>query len=53
MGLPWVASDGLRPVVGLSAEVFHRLLLFDFGWAPRQGAVGLTVDIRRDLWPVL
>ena len=51
--LPWTASDGVRPVLGVTAEVFHRLLLFDFGWAPRQGAVGVTVDVRQDLWPIL
>jgi hypothetical protein len=52
-GVPWVASDGVRPVVGLSVEAFHRLLRVDAGWAPRTGTVGVTVDVRRSLWPIL
>lgn len=52
-GLPWAASDGVRPVLGASVEAFHRLLLLEFGWAPRSGSVGFTVDVRRDLWPIL
>jgi hypothetical protein len=40
-------------VLGLSVEAFHRLLLLEFGWAVRQDAVGFTVDLRRDLWPIL
>jgi hypothetical protein len=52
-GLPWAASAGPRPVVGLSLEAFHRLLLVEFGWGVRARAVGLTVDVRRDLWPLL
>jgi len=51
--LPWTGSDGVRPVLGVRADVLHRLILLDFGWAPRERAVGLTVDVRRDLWPIL
>ena len=51
--LPWGASDGVRPVVGLSAEVFNQLLRVEFGWGLRDGGVGLTVDVRRDLWSIL
>lgn len=53
VGLPWAASDGARPVVGLAAEVFHNLLRVEAGWAPRARALGLTVDVRRALWPLL
>jgi len=52
-GMPWDASDGVRPEIGLSLEVFHRLLRIDAGWAPRAGRVGLTADVRRELWPLL
>jgi hypothetical protein len=52
-GLPWTVSDGARPVLGVSGEIFHRLLQLEFGWAPRDGRVGFTVDVRRDLWPLL
>jgi len=52
-GLPWMASDGLRPVVGLSAAVFNQLLVVEFGWGLRDGGVGVTVDVRRDLWSIL
>jgi hypothetical protein len=52
-GLPGGDSEGLRPVFGVTVEAFHRLLLLEFGWAVRQEAVGFTVDLRRDLWPIL
>jgi len=52
-GLPWVSSDGARPVIGVTAEVFHRLLLVELGWGVRDGSVAVTVDVRRDLWPLL
>jgi hypothetical protein len=47
------ASDGIRPVVGVAVEAFHRLLRVDAGWAPRAGRVGVSVDVRRSLWPIL
>jgi len=52
-GLPWMASNGLRPVVGLSTAVFNQLLVVEFGWGLRDRGVGLTVDVRRDLWSIL
>jgi hypothetical protein len=52
-GGPWAATDGVRPVLGVTVEAFHRLLLVEFGWGLRDGGVGLTVDVRRDLWPLL
>jgi hypothetical protein len=52
-GLPWAATNGVRPVLGVTVEAFHRLLLVEFGWGLRGGGVGLTVDVRRDLWPLL
>jgi hypothetical protein len=52
-GLPWAGSDGVRPVVGVAVEAFHRLLRVDLGWAVRARRVGVTVDVRRALWPIL
>ena len=52
-GLPWNGTDGLRPVLGVAVEAFHRLLLVELGWGLRNGGVGVTVDVRRDLWPLL
>jgi len=52
-GLPWDRSDGVRPVLGVSVEAFHRLLLVELGWGIRDGGVAVTVDLRRDLWPLL
>jgi hypothetical protein len=46
-------SVGIRPVLGLAVEAFHRLLRVDAGWAPRPGRVGVSVDVRRTLWPIL
>jgi hypothetical protein len=51
--LPWGASEGGRPALGVTVEAFHRLLLLEVGWAVRHDAVGFTVDVRRDLWPIL
>jgi len=53
VGLPWTESDGIRPVLGVTLEAFHRLLLIELGWGLRDGGVGVTVDVRRDLWPLL
>jgi hypothetical protein len=47
------ATDGPRPVLGLAVEAFHRLLRVDAGWAIRARRVGVTVDVRRALWPIL
>jgi hypothetical protein len=52
-GLPWAGSDGVRPVVGVAVEAFHRLVRVDLGWAVRARRVGVTVDVRRALWPLL
>lgn len=52
-GLPWAASGGVRPVAGVRVEAFHRLLLIELGWGVRDGGARVTVDLRRDLWPLL
>ena len=52
-GMPWERSDGLRPVVGLAAEWFMRLIRVEAGVALRTGEIGVTVDINRDWWGAL
>jgi hypothetical protein len=52
-GSPWPATDGIRPVVGVAAEWFMRLLRIEAGVSLRDGSLGLTVDIHRDWWPLL
>jgi hypothetical protein len=47
------ASDGARPVLGLAAELFMRLLRVEAGIALRTGELGVTVDIGRDWWGAL
>ncbi|NNG16427.1 MAG: hypothetical protein HKM89_08100 [Gemmatimonadales bacterium] len=52
-GSPWPETDGIRPVVGVAAEWFMRLLRLEAGVNLRDGSLGLTVDIHRDWWPLL
>jgi hypothetical protein len=51
--LPWHESDGVRPVAGLAAELFMRLLRVEAGVGLRDGRVGVTVDVNRDWWGLL
>jgi hypothetical protein len=52
-GLPWSATDGIRPVAGLAVEWFMRLIRLEVGVGLRDGDVGVTVDINRDWWGLL
>ncbi|MGN6392008.1 MAG: hypothetical protein ACTHM9_07150 [Gemmatimonadales bacterium] len=52
-GLPWNASDGVRPVAGLALEWFMRLIRVEAGIGLRDGDFGLTVDVNRDWWGLL
>jgi hypothetical protein len=52
-GLPWNATDGVRPVAGLALEWFMRLVRVEAGIGLRDGRFGLTVDINRDWWGLL
>ncbi|HEU4829133.1 MAG TPA: hypothetical protein VFT04_08050 [Gemmatimonadales bacterium] len=47
------ASDGARPVLGVAAELFMRLIRVEAGVALRTGEVGVTIDIGRDWWGAL
>jgi hypothetical protein len=50
VGLP---SGGVRPVIGTAVEWFHRLLRADFAMSLRDRRFGVTLDVSRDLWPIL
>ena len=52
-GLPWAATDGVRPVVGVALEWFMRLIRIEAGVGLRDGGFGLTVDVNRDWWGLL
>jgi hypothetical protein len=52
-GLPYLETDGVRPVVGLAAEWLMGLLRFEFGVGLRSGDVGVSVDVNRDWWGIL
>ena len=52
-GLPWTATDGVRPVAGLALEWFMRLIRLEAGIGLRDGRFGVTVDVNRDWWGLL
>jgi hypothetical protein len=52
-GLPWTATDGVRPVAGVALEWFMRLIRVEAGVGLRDGGFGLTVDVSRDWWGLL
>lgn len=47
------ATDGIRPVVGVAAEWFMRLIRVEAGVGLRDGDFGITVDVNRDWWGIL
>jgi hypothetical protein len=52
-GLPWEATDGVRPVAGVAAEWLMGLLRFELGIGLRSGEVGFSIDVNRDWWGIL
>ena len=52
-GLPWVPSQGARPVAGVAVELFHHLLQAELGVGLRRGEVGISVDVDRSWWEIL
>jgi hypothetical protein len=46
-------TDGIRPVIGVAAEWFMRLIRVEAGIGLRDGEFGLTVDVNRDWWGLL
>ena len=53
VGLPWQATHGVRPVAGVAAELFMRLIRIEAGVGLRDGKFGITFDIHRDWWGLL
>ena len=52
-GMPWAGTGGIRPVAGLAAEFFMRIIRVEAGVALRGGGFGLSVDVNRDWWGIL
>jgi hypothetical protein len=52
-GLPWAASEGLRPVLGVASELLFNVVRVEAGWAPRAGRVSFLLDASPSWWPVL
>ena len=52
-GLPWTASGGLRPVLGVASELLFNALRVEAGWSPRAGKMALLVDATPAWWPIL
>jgi hypothetical protein len=52
-GMPWTASEGIRPVVGLATEWLMQLIRVEAGVALRGGGFGVTVDVNRSWWGIL
>jgi len=46
-------DGGARPVLGLAAEFFMRLIRVEAGVALRTGDVGVTIDVGREWWGAL
>ena len=49
----WRPTDGVRPVVGVGLEWFHRFFRADLGVSLRTGDVSLVIDVTKDLWNIL
>lgn len=52
-GLPWAATDGLVPVLGLASELLFSALRVEAGWAVRSGQFGVVADLSPGWWPIL
>ena len=52
-GLPWTASDRIRPVGGVAVEWLMRLIRVEAGVGLRDGDLGVTVDIHPEWWGIL
>lgn len=49
----WRPDGGIRPVVGLSAEVGYGLVRLEAGWGVRSGRFTVVFDAAPAWWPVL
>ncbi|MEK7380686.1 MAG: hypothetical protein AAB075_06725 [Gemmatimonadota bacterium] len=49
----WRTDGGVRPVIGVAAELFFGLVRIEAGWALRSGRIGIVVDAAPGWWPIL
>lgn len=52
-GTAWLGAPNARGSAGVALELFHRLLRIEAGTSLRGGRAEWSVDIRRDLWPIM
>lgn len=52
-GTAWLASDGVRPVLGVGLEGLMSLVRLDVGVGLLDGGVQVTIDVTRGWWPLL
>jgi len=53
-GLPWVESDGARPVAGIAGEFLQGLIRIEAGKRLRgRGPIFVTADVAPEWWPIL
>jgi len=49
----WRPDGGVRPVIGVAAELLFGLVRIEAGWALRSGRIGIVVDAAPGWWPIL
>ena len=52
-GAPWIPSEKVRVVTGGQLEFFHRMVRAELGVSLQDGRVGFSLDVSRQLWPIL
>ena len=52
-GVPWLPSEGGRPVGGVAVEWLHGLVRTEVGYSLLGHRWAVTVDLRQDLWGIL
>jgi hypothetical protein len=52
-GVSWAPTPQARWVGGVAAELLHGLVRVEVGTSLHGAGTTVTVDVRRDLWPIL
>jgi hypothetical protein len=52
-GAPWITPQTPRAVAGIQLDILHGLLRTELGISLHDGRTGLSVDVQRNLWPIL
>jgi len=47
------SRGGIRPVVGMAADLLFQTLRIEVGFAPRSGTLGVVLDAHPAWWPIL